>query len=405
MSRWWAVRFRCGSAVLALLALRASVGLCAPPDQQSAEETSASQDDVWLERSRQILEEADQQSPPPWLRSHATQDALALAEEIAKSSAPQAPRLPSVPSAAQGRVLIFGSFSIPRATLRILLSEASQPNVVFVLRGIPKGSSIPGTIAQLRRLLADVDEVPNVIIDPTLFRRFDVNGVPTLAFERAGGANPVTAVGAVSVDWLRRMAANVGVGAEHLGRRGEAYAIDEPDLIVEMQQRLASIDWRARREAATAGFWRQPREFVELPDATDDREFLVDASVRVTQDLADADGHILARAGETMNPLDWMPLSKTLIVFRGTEPRHVQKAAEAARRIRAEGRGVILLTTAVNTGDGWAHLGELERELAGTVYLLPPALAERFHLAHIPATVASRGKRLLVTELSVGVQP
>jgi type-F conjugative transfer system pilin assembly protein TrbC len=302
-------------------------------------------------------------------------------------------------------VLIFASFAIPAPTLRALLEEASAADAVLILRGVPRGSNIQKAIARLRTFLPASDRTPNVVIDPTLFLRYDVTRVPTLILVREGEARPVVAVGAVTVQWLRRAASKVSPGGENLGHRAETYDIAEPDFVLEMQARLASIDWKPRRDAAVAKFWSKHHDFVQLPDARTRREFLVDPSVQATQDLVGADGDVLVRAGERWNPLDWMVLSKTIIVFRGTDPRHVAQAKEAARGAQTNGRGVILLTTAVDTERGWQHLNELEDTLSGTVYVLPSSLVDRLHLEAIPATIVSHGKQLLVTELPVGGAP
>lgn len=379
--------------MLALLSLSASAQAPAPLEDQE-----------WLERSRQILDRSVEERPPEWLRAQPDAQAMAAAQAVADNAFP-----PSQQAAAEpvpGRILIFASFSVPPATLKNLLDQATEPNVVLVLRGVPKGSNLPETIRRLKQLLPDEEQVPHVMLDPTLFRRYAIDRVPSFVLERGAGQKPVIAVGAVNSDWLRRMAANVQSGKENLGRRAENYEIAETDLILEMQQRLASIDWNARRAAATQNFWiKRKGTFVELPDTRERHEFLVDPSVRVMEDLEDADGNLLVAAGQTFNPLAWVPLSKTIVVFRGTDPKHVATATQLARAARSGGRGVILLTTALETDRGWEHLSELERTLAGAVYVLPEALVERFHLTRIPATVSSRGKQLLITEVPVGGAP
>lgn len=362
------------------------------------------EDQDWLERSRQILEQSVQAAPPEWLRTQPDGQALAAAEAVAGSVLGPAPQTnsPSVP----GRVLIFVSFSIPETTLKSLLDQAMEPDVVLVFRGIPKGANLSDVVRRLRGLLPDDAPVPRVVLDPTLFRRYAIDRAPSFVLEREVGQRPVTVVGAVNTKWLRRLAASVQAGQENLGQRAESYAIAEEDLIREMQQRLAKIDWAARREVAAQEFWTKRQDtFVRLADARERQEFLVDPSVRVTEDLEDADGNLLVAAGQTFNPLAWAPLSKTIVIFRGTDPKQVATATELARVARAEGRGVILLTTDLQTERGWQHLSELEQQLTGAVYVLPEALVERFHLQRIPATVASRGKQLLVTEIPVESTP
>ena len=382
------MRFRCGNALLVCLL-------------SGAVHAQAIEDSEWLERSRAILEKSVESAPPDWLRTESTGAALAAAQEIADRSTGRDVRTGE--STAPGRILIFASFSLPDATLKSLLLQATEQDVALVLRGVPKGSTVPGTVARLKRLLP-ADAIPNVMLDPTLFRRFAVERVPTFALARSPGQKPVNARGAVTSEWVRRMAASVQTGHEDLGRRAEDYAIAEIDLIEEMQQRLALVDFEARRREAIEQFWaKHGGNFVELPDAKERRELRIDPLVRVTEDVEDADGSVLVSAGQTFTQLTWVPLSKTIIVFRGTDPRQVSKAQELARDARSGGRGVILLTTAIQTDRGWQHLSELERALSGAVYLLPQSLVERFHLARVPATVVSRGQRLLVTEVPVGV--
>jgi conjugal transfer pilus assembly protein TraW len=257
-------------------------------------------------------------------------------------------------------------------------------------------------MARLRALVPSDQPTPNVVIDPTAFRRYDVSVVPTLALLREEGQPPVMVTGAVTVAWLRRMSGTVPHGSENLGRRAETYEIGEPDFVLEMQRRLASIDWDAQRARAMQRFWPKHRDFVTLPDAQRRREFLVDPTVELTRDLEDAQGQLLARAGERWNPLDWMVLSKTIVVFRGTDAHQVAIVRAVVDAAVKRGRGVILLTTAIDADHGWDHLGELESALSGTVYLLPQSLVDQFHLQAVPSTIVSQGRLLLVTELPPG---
>jgi len=385
MSKLLDARFRSGSRLL--------IGLsCLVAASGSSQET-------WLEESRRIIEEARLEPAPEWLRTQPGEEALVLAEELASEARTQLPN-PGSTRGEQKHLLIFGSFSIPEGTLRALLSEATEANVTLVFRGVPRGSTIHEVIRRLKRV-SDGERVPNVLIDPTLFRRYGVSVVPTMALERGEGKKPIVVSGAVTADWLRRRSDSVVSGSEDLGRRGEVFEIAEADLIEEMQQRLANIDWAARRQAAIDNYWKRPHEFVDLEDATEQRKFLVDPSVRVTQDLEDVDGQVLVRAGQSFNPLELVPLSKTVVIFRGTDSRHVAKAAQVMRDASAQGRGVILLTTTVDVDRGWAHLESLEEQLKGTVYVLPASLAKSFHLSRAPAVVTVQGKHLLVTELPV----
>ena len=412
------IRFsrRTARALVWAAAAAASAGLAQTPGNGDPPEVAGVNPDAeWLERSGELLERVAEEPLPAWLRLQTGGEAYRRAGAIATESAARAagvslepegfvmPASANTPTApGEGRVLVFATFGMPDETLRNLLDQASEPDVWFVLRGLAEGIDFRHTQARIEAL-ADIagGRIPNVVIDPTLFQRYAVTLAPTLVLERAGAggvAAPVRVTGAVPVDWLRRQGRRAAPDrAVDLGRRAEVHEIAETDLIVQMQRRLAAIDFESRRQAAIERFWSN-QTFVRLPDAPEDAAFEIDPTVRVTADITDLNGRVLVAAGERFNPLDAVPLTKTVIVFRGTDPRHRARAAELAGEARLAGRGVILLTTELDTAAGWGGLEEIETLLQGPVYLLFANVAERFHLRHVPSTVHADGSRLIVRE-------
>lgn len=386
------MRFRCSSALLWLL--------CAAAHAQGSQDDAA-----WLEKSRQILNDASHAEAPDWLRTAPTPQAADQAQAVLDASTP-----PDVKQArvqmSQARTLIFGSLSLPRPTLKALLLEASEQGVVFLLRGVPPGKSVKDCVNVLKEVLGtDRERVPNVLIDPSAFQQFSVSVVPTVVTY----AHPPY--------WVR-IEGDIGLGAFHrmadaspsdrnvsLARNGRVSEIAEPDLVQELQRRMMAFDIEARRKRAIEQFWNKKRDFVELPTAATDNSFTVDPSVEVTEDIVDADDHVLVHAGDRMNPLQYVTLSKVVIAFKGTDSKQVQRALTEAQKVHAMGRGVILLTSTIDTARGWDHLSELESGLAGTVYVLPRVLAERFQLKHLPSVIRSEGTQLVVTELGMGSTP
>lgn len=390
------VSYRCYRLLSPLLLLIAWASVAGSDERVSTEGGE------WLEKSRALIESAAKEPRPEWLNATSSDAAMAMAEGIARESGLRGGRTTRSAAYGRGSVLIFGSLSMPEETLKNLLDQAAERQVTFVLRGLVDATNIRATIQGIHRVIGDSASIPNVIIDPTLYQRFNVTVAPTLVLLREGQLPPVTVVGAVSVDWLRRQARRIGTsGDPDLGVRAEYHDIAEVDLIVEMQRRLASIDWVSKRQAAIDQFWRKKAGFVHLPDADEDREFSVDPSVRITEDIRDADGKVLLHAGDILNPLDLLPLSKTVVVFNGTDRHQLEIAAGIADRVRDGGRGVILLTTTVDVERGWDSVHGMEQDLSGPVYLLQANLAERFQLRRVPSTVTSRGNRLVVTEFAV----
>ncbi len=69
-------------------------------------------------------------------------------------------------------ILIFVSFSLPEATIKSLAAEAKRAGGVLVFRGL-KGDDL----IQMRKALTGMGE--GFAIDPTLYRRFSIEKVPT----------------------------------------------------------------------------------------------------------------------------------------------------------------------------------------------------------------------------------
>jgi conjugal transfer pilus assembly protein TraW len=361
-------------------------------------------DDEWLAKSRQIMDEASKATKAPeWLRTDPGEEAMTAAQELLAEQRKiaedkwQAPHSLDTP----GQVLIFGTLKMPEQTLRNLLEQARAPDVIFLLKGLPDGKNIKEAVNKLAALSKGFATPPNVIVDPTLFDRYRITVAPTLVLRREGNVAPVIVAGAVTVKWLRDRAGRLlEGGSANLGERGETFAIAERSLVEEMQRRMANVDWEAQREKAIQDFWKK-KEFITLPLAAVDGEREVDPSVRVSEDIVDGDGKVLVRAGSVFNPLDSVPMSKTIFVFDGLDKKQIAKVLEQSKQVLATGHGVVLITTRVDSGLGWKSLDGLETDFQLPVYLLQQDLADRLQLRHVPSSVSGRGNRLLVKEYAV----
>ena len=76
------------------------------------------------------------------------------------------------------RIFALASFSMPDASLNALLADAAQLKVPVVFRGFVN-NSVMETQKALVRVFGDLDRAQGFLIDPTVFRRFDVAVVPT----------------------------------------------------------------------------------------------------------------------------------------------------------------------------------------------------------------------------------
>jgi conjugal transfer pilus assembly protein TraW len=265
--------------------------------------------------------------------------------------------------------------------------------VRIVFRGVAPGERLMDAIREIHALLDGIDPLPNVEIDPTPFRDRAVESAPMIVAQGPDGVLARVA-GLSDPDWLRRQ---LRAGARgDLGVRGPTVAVSEPDLIAELQRRLAALDLGALREAAIGRYW-QRAALVSLPTATQARERTVDPTVTASADLALPDGTPLVRAGQTVNPLEHLPFTQRLIVFDASDPDQVETARGLGET--PGGPRPLYLASGLDRARGWDGLRAVEDRLDEPVYLLTPDVRARFALERAPATVEAQGRVFLVREV------
>jgi len=180
---------------------------------------------------------------------------------------------------------------------------------------------------------------------------------------------------------------------------GPSYPIREPDMLEEVQGRLKALEKSGRmRELQQEGIARS-RQSIESPKAvtgltrTDKpRTFYMDPSWRVPRDIATPDGQIIARAGDVVNPLDYVPLSNHLFFFDQRDPNQVRKAAAILKRYEGKVKPILVAGEPL----------KLTRQWKRQVYFDQGGyLVKRFGIQQIPALVSQDAarKRLRIDEM------
>lgn len=127
-------------------------------------------------------------------------------------------------------LLVFVSFSMPPASLRLLAEQASRAGGTLVLRGLHQ-ASLKATAAKVREVLGD--SADGLIVDPRLFDLYRVESVPLFvvaADEGVAGCNGDSCAatpthtrlaGDVTLEFaLRRMAEASDLPTRYLDRLG-----------------------------------------------------------------------------------------------------------------------------------------------------------------------------------------
>jgi conjugal transfer pilus assembly protein TraW len=292
------------------------------------------------------------------------------------------------------------SRSLGPAQLReIFQLAAGRPGVRVVFRGVGEGERLVDFLAEIHALLTGIEPVPEVVLDPMRFRSTGVETVPALVADGPDGER-ARVYGLADPAWLQAQLAAGRHG--DLGVRGPTGAVSEPDLIEELQRRVAVLDLVRLREQALARYWSRV-ELETLPVAASARERDLDPTLSASADLRLPDGTVLVAAGTRLNPLDRLPFSQRLVVFDATDPAQIG----TARRLGASagGRRVTYLATRLDRSRGWQGLEALEDTLDAPVYLLTPGVRARFGLERVPAYVEAVGRAFRVTEVPPGTGP
>jgi conjugal transfer pilus assembly protein TraW len=311
-------------------------------------------------------------------------DGVAVAENS------QSPKKPI-----QGR-WIFVSMGMPTQELKAAAEEAAATKSLLVFRGVEKGGDTGTITRRLYEIVKDIKPVPGTVIDPTLFTRFNVQAVPTMIETNTDGETR-TARGLPGFDWMSKR------NAGNLGQRGPVFGIAEPDMIEEMQRRMAEFDWEKEKQHAIDNFWAQQKNSVSLPVAEKNSVRRIDVSIVSSQDIFHPDGRLIFKKGQTINPQTMMPMRHAYILFDATHKKQVEIAKRIGDEMLAKQKPVVYLFSRMNTEKGWAHYNQTTELMNAPLYKLNKTIVERFHIQALPSVVEGQGDSVLVREIDARV--
>ena len=180
--------------------------------------------------------------------------------------------------------------------------------------------------------------------------------------------------------------------SKDLGVRGAVWPVAEPDLLVEIEARLRTMEdsgelARMRREATARARERieAPRRVRGVASARVHRTRLFDPSVTLEQDIRSHDGKLIAARGARVNPLKTQPLTRDLLFIDGARP------VEVAWALRHTRPAVIVLLAGRPLELMRAHGRPFFFDQGGP-------LSKRFGLRATPSLVAAEGSALRITE-------
>ena len=122
------------------------------------------------------------------------------------------------------------------------------------------------------------------------------------------------------------------------------------------------------------------------------RVFYLDPTVRVPRTITDPNGNVIAEAGKTINPLDYVNLPKNMLFFDGTDPAQVRKASALMQHYNGQVKAILVNGQPL----------EMSRQWKTQVYFDQGGiLVRKLGLVRVPSLVSQEGKRLRIDELEV----
>lgn len=113
----------------------------------------------------------------------------------------------------------------------------------------------------------------------------------------------------------------ITANAQDLGVFGETFEIAEEDLLRHMMGKLQKMNQTGELKIAQKQIQEKIRRNIAHPHAVQgitetekEREYKFDPTITATQDLANHNGKVFARAGEQFNPLDQMKMTPMLFI-------------------------------------------------------------------------------------------
>lgn len=290
---------------------------------------------------------------------------------------------------------IFISFAMSNKELKEALISASDAGAEVYVNGLhPDDESIGHTMQRMRDIAVDIDNRPITRFNPKAFQEFNVDSVPYVISLSAGKVLSVS--GLLNFDWLDKQGENI-LGRHHFGVQGPQKPVIEKNLLEEIQLRLSRVNFEDKKKAAFENFWVK-REFVKLPSAKKDELWYIDPTVKVTNDIVNSQGQILARKGDIINPLASVPALNTYVVFNATDSKQLAWADTRIKSGKLAGT-VMLLSSELNREKGWDHLSALRKNFQQEIYLLPKEMIERFNLTSLPVVISTDlSKKMLKVE-------
>ena len=184
------------------------------------------------------------------------------------------------------------------------------------------------------------------------------------------------------------------------GVYGEVFPVAERSLLDVIKARLQALSDSGRLSDHQNAILQKTRERLKSPEpignvrkTAEERSFLHDPSITVSDDLKDHEGRIFHRKGTKVNPLEMRSLPAPLLFVDGDDEDQVAWAIRLHKQAGSTPKPKIILVKGAPLA--------LSEELGLPIYFdQSGVLTRKLGITQVPARVSQKEKMLLVEELN-----
>jgi len=193
--------------------------------------------------------------------------------------------------------------------------------------------------------------------------------------------------------WLM---ASAETQAKDLGVHGDLFPITEPDILMIIRARLATLGKageidrlnREFQERAVASI-KRPTAIQNIQHTREPRQWFFDPTITVAEDITDNEGRLIHGAGTRVNPLEILGLTQKILFIDGDDKDQVNWALTQRKDA---GRAKIILVKG-------APLDLMEIHKVPFYFDQRGLLTSRFQIAQVPASIEQVGNLLSISEV------
>lgn len=203
----------------------------------------------------------------------------------------------------------------------------------------------------------------------------------------AGGAAVLLGVGALIMSPAR-------IEARDYDQTGQAFPIIETDLLSTIEARLKRAEATGELARTNEMFAkrveakvRRPTPVAGLSPATETRDWTYDPTVQLEHDIRDQKGNLIGRAGQRINPLDFVAIRQALVFVDGDDADQIAWATSRYTDLNAK---IIFVSG--------SPIEEMANRKRRFYFDQEGKLTSRFGIEHTPAIVQQNGRVMRVSE-------